>query len=829
MSRKVTTTGPLSTAFTISGGGKRCVDDAGGSTTAGTKVQINTCNGATSEKWTVGTDGTVKVLGMCLDTSGNATASGTLVVIDTCKTDATQKWKVTTTGTLVNNANSAMCLTDPGASATNSTQLTIATCGASGQTWTSAATGAIPAGQTQTFTYDAEGHTATVATTSGTHTNTSKYLYDAKGGLLEQTAAVDGVDKTRVLYLFGGTEQITLNVAAKTWTGLRNITGPDGTTVTRSSTGTVTYQVANGQGTALTAVNAATLAVTRRSFDPWGNPRGAKPGSWVAPDENHGFLGQPADPVTGLNLLGARNYDPVIGRFLTPDPLFQAGDPNQMGGYTYAADNPASSSDPTGFDDWYNDPSMNKCVIDCNPTPSPSPAPAPTSTSSGGGGGSSTPQPSPGLTPPATPPDPKAAPDLLYSSIVDIGLAIRSLSVCEFWLTGSGADHDQACQIAGGVVSGGGMEGSGIGALERGAAGEGESALVNTARGGADADAAAAAGAGAKAVDEAASDVADLAALKRANAQEHAAETNAKAARPSKPEEGNAGTKPAESAARCSFSPDTPVLMAGGKTKEIGKIKVGDKVEAADQKTAKHTGTREVVATLVNHDTDLIDVKVRTSGHHTATLHTTSKHPFWDATTHAWVAAGKLKARHTLATDSGHRIDVVEVRVTQGAADRYNLTVRELHTYYVVAGGLPILVHNACPKHTAEVTVMDGGGNIRGAGASEEGPANYWAGRQSGAEKAQGKYKGGLISHTESRATRVAGVPHVYWKGGDDPLLGRSPAIAGDTYLIEGRLPPCDWCQAQMEEAALSTKTNWVYTWLDDGGIRQYWWRGPAG
>ncbi|MEH0579166.1 ricin-type beta-trefoil lectin domain protein [Streptomyces sp. B21-108] len=702
MSRKVTTTGPLSTAFTISGGGKRCVDDAGASTTAGTKVQINTCNGATSEKWTVGTDGTVKVLGMCLDTSGNATASGTLVVIDTCKTDATQKWKATTTGTLVNNANSAMCLTDPGASATNGTQLTIATCGGSGQTWTSAATGAIPAGQTQSFTYDAEGHTATVATTSGTHTNTSKYLYDAKGGLLEQTAAVDGVDKTRVLYLFGGAEQITLNVAAKTWTGLRNITGPDGTTVTRSSTGTVTYQVANGQGTALTAVNAATLAVTHRSFDPWGNPRGSKPGSWVAPDENHGFLGQPADPVTGLNLLGARNYDPVIGRFLTPDPIFQAGDPNQMGGYTYAADNPASSSDPTGFDDWYNDPSMNKCVIDCGPTPSPSPAPAPTSTSSGGGGGS-TPQPSPGLTPPATPPDPNAH-DLLYSSIVDIGLAIRSLSVCEFWLTGSGADHDQACQIAGGVVSGGGMEGSGIGALERGAVGEGESALVNTARGGADADAAAAAGAGAKAVDEAASDAADLAALKRANAQEHAAETNAKAARPSQPEAGNAGTKPAESAARCSFSPDTPVLMSGGKTKEIGKIKVGDKVESADQKTGKHVGSRAVQHVWINHDHDLLDVTIRTKDGRSATIHTTANHPFWDDTAHTWVPAGKLHRGDSLNTPGDHHAYVVATHPTPGTADRWNLTVQQLHTYYVVAGGVPILVHNTntgCPTSYA--------------------------------------------------------------------------------------------------------------------------------
>ncbi|MEU2779228.1 RHS repeat-associated core domain-containing protein [Streptomyces sp. NPDC007162] len=79
-----------------------------------------------------------------------------------------------------------------------------------------------------------------------------------------------------------------------------------------------------------------------------GNTRGTKPTTWVSTDENHGYLGQPTDATTGLDLLGARNYDPAQGRFLTPDPIFQAGDPNQMGGYTYAADNPASSSDPTG-------------------------------------------------------------------------------------------------------------------------------------------------------------------------------------------------------------------------------------------------------------------------------------------------------------------------------------------------------------------------------------------------------------------------------------------------------------------------------------------------
>lgn len=533
VSRATKTTGPIATGFTLSGGGKLCVEETG----SGAKVDVNTCSSsATAQKWTVDTDGTVKAGGFCLDTAGNATASGTGVVADTCSTDATQKWRVTSTGTLVNAAKSTLCLTDPSASATKGTQLTLATCGGKGQTWSTITAGALPAGQTQNFTYDEEGRTATVSTPSGTTARSSKYLYDADGNLLEQTASVGGTDKTRILYLFGGAEQLTLDVGTKTCTALRYYSGPDGTRVTRSSSGDVWYQVANSQGTATTSVAADDLAVTRRYYDPYGNPRGSEPSTWGSADENHGFLGKPTDSVTGLDLLGARNYDPTLGRFLTPDPLFQAGDPNQMGGYTYAADNPASGSDPTGYDDWSHT-DMNTCApgFTCgSPTPSPSPAPAPTNTSSGSTNATPAAGPSPGVTPPATPPDPNAAPDLLYGTIENIGLAIRSMSVCEFWLTGGGPDHDQACDIAGGVVSGGGLEGSGVRALEGGAMGEGESALVNTGKVTADSDAAAVAGAAAEATENAAaSGAADLANLKRANAQARAEEAEAPAAKPS--------------------------------------------------------------------------------------------------------------------------------------------------------------------------------------------------------------------------------------------------------------------------------------------------------
>ncbi|MEU1415589.1 RHS repeat-associated core domain-containing protein [Streptomyces sp. NPDC005731] len=266
-------------------------------------------------------------------------------------------------------------------------------------------------------------------------------------------SSTGSTDNTRILYLFGGTEQITLNVSAKTCTGLRNITGPDGTTVTRSSTGTVSYTVT-------TAIDASSLAVTRRYYDPYGNPRGAKPTTWVASDENHGYLGKPTDTTTGLDLLGARNYDPAVGRFLTPDPVFEAGDRNQMGGYAYAGDNPASGSDPSGLmldgggDCRYQAGGCNSGSGTHSGGGSRGGGSS-TDTSSGGNSTSPTPSPSPGTLP--TPgPYPPAPKDVVVNNpptnlVVTIAKSTFDLANCEFWITGGGQDHDDSCDVAGGV------------------------------------------------------------------------------------------------------------------------------------------------------------------------------------------------------------------------------------------------------------------------------------------------------------------------------------------------------------------------------------------
>ncbi len=101
------------------------------------------------------------------------------------------------------------------------------------------------------------------------------------------------------------------------------------------------------------AVNASTLAVTRRYYDPYGNPVGTPAPSWPG---TKGFVGCTADPVTTLDDLGAREYQPATGAFTSPDPVLSPYDPQDLNPYAYAYDNPATDADPTGLLASYGDP-----------------------------------------------------------------------------------------------------------------------------------------------------------------------------------------------------------------------------------------------------------------------------------------------------------------------------------------------------------------------------------------------------------------------------------------------------------------------------------------
>jgi len=187
--------------------------------------------------------------------------------------------------------------------------------------------------QSQSLSWDDAGRLSSLTATAGG----TSYLYNADGNLLLQKDP-----GSTTLYL--GDEQIVL--AGKTLSGTRYYTIGGVTIAARGSSGSVDYLFGDREGTAVLSVDSSTQAVTRRYYDPYGNPIGTAPPSWPG---DKGFVGGTDDPATALTNLGAREYNPATGSFVSPDPLLTPYDPQDLNPYAYAAGNPATNSDPSGL------------------------------------------------------------------------------------------------------------------------------------------------------------------------------------------------------------------------------------------------------------------------------------------------------------------------------------------------------------------------------------------------------------------------------------------------------------------------------------------------
>ncbi|MFD4656027.1 RHS repeat-associated core domain-containing protein, partial [Kitasatospora sp. NPDC058444] len=204
----------------------------------------------------------------------------------------------------------------------------------------------------QSLTWDTEGRlaglTETVKTTAGTTVTTTNkttdYLYDAGGNrLLGHTLdTADPAAENWTLYL-GGTELKLVKGAAKATATRYYQLGA--ATAVRTDDNRLTFQVNDHHGTAEVGIDAATGAVDQRRSLPFGGTRGTTPATWAG---TRGFLGGTAEP-TGLTHLGARDYDPATGRFISVDPVLVGTDPQSLAGYTYSNNNPLTLSDPTGL------------------------------------------------------------------------------------------------------------------------------------------------------------------------------------------------------------------------------------------------------------------------------------------------------------------------------------------------------------------------------------------------------------------------------------------------------------------------------------------------
>ena len=116
----------MSTGRPIKGEHGKCLDDNGGSTVNGNKIDIWTCNSSAAQNWTLNSNKTLSVLGMCLS-DRHYTGAGTKLVLWTCVGNKNEQWRHRSNGEYVL-ATNGLCLTDPSGSSTNGTQVQIRAC-----------------------------------------------------------------------------------------------------------------------------------------------------------------------------------------------------------------------------------------------------------------------------------------------------------------------------------------------------------------------------------------------------------------------------------------------------------------------------------------------------------------------------------------------------------------------------------------------------------------------------------------------------------------------------------------------------------------------------
>ncbi|MFD4524187.1 polymorphic toxin-type HINT domain-containing protein [Streptomyces sp. NPDC058470] len=577
-------------------------------------------------------------------------------------TETTRTTSATTTKTSCYDATKVHRLT---ATTTGSTCTAVAT--AYGYDTTGNTTTRPDGTATQSLTWSVESRLDTLKE----GTSTTGYVYDADGNLLIRR----NTGGETVLYL-GATEVHldTSTTTAKFW-AQRYYTGAGSTVALRSNqsgTSKLTWLAADHHGTSTLAVDATAQAVTKRYTTPFGASRGQTIGVW--PDDK-AFLGASADPSSGLTHVGAREYDPLAGRFISVDPVLAVDDVQSLNGYSYADNNPGTYSDPTGLcmadvcgvgTPKGNVVGGSSGIITTGPTDPSNPsagschegscsvAPA----NAGGGGGTA---------------------DVDTKSVEQVLIAQGPQTddvtdLLRYWYTYATADN-------------------GFGDYWDTPVGEG-SRLSMACYG----------RAGCQAAYNYLLETGDVGGAKKIaatyclyHAEQCASDANMEQLVAGTLEETLGliamGLGGGRYGCKC-FLAGTDVLMADGKTKDIEDVEVGDTVLATDPETGE-SGPREVTRLIITEDDKYFNELSIATEDGVKELTATHEHPFWSPSEGGWVEAGSLTTGMTLLTDTGDTVIVTGNRGYTQHATTYNLTVDDLHTYYVLVGKTPVLVHNS--------------------------------------------------------------------------------------------------------------------------------------
>ncbi|MEU6310860.1 polymorphic toxin-type HINT domain-containing protein [Streptomyces sp. NPDC047014] len=610
----------------------------------------------------IGSVAVTGLAGKCLDVQDGSTADGTPVQLLSCNETKPQQWRIT--GDTVQAL--GKCLTSENGKAL----LKACKTGEPSQKFTYRETDkALITGTNQCLTVPgdntAEGndlHTFTCAGPAPTPAqqwsfgNVTTYLYDASGNRVVQDTG-----SARTLYL--GETEITVDKAGKAMDAVRYYSSPGAPTTVRRTNGkttghTLSHLLTDHHNTATISVEQkAGQPATRRKSDPYGNPRGSQPAFWPG---DRTFLGVGIDDnTTGLTHIGAREYDASTGRFITVDPIIDITDPLQMNGYTYANGNPITNLDPDGLkyfegdsDPGFQAASQNVVEVaqarqyrrnNIGQNARNTFNRARSSILNGKKDYLRNSKNTPGKT--------LARMQRKYDQ--SNGSVTSQISY-KMWLYGASDEeldyfNGHSCDF---VQCNNWLE-----ALE---SGEQVSSDIYEKPDGQLIGEMVSAGLGSRSLT-----------IKKANA---------------------AAASPC--GGKNSFVAGTQVLLADGSTRPIEDLVGGDEVVATDPGTGE-TANRAVTATIYTQDDKTyVDLGIETPNG-IEIITTTGHHPFWSEAEQAWKDARDLKSGEALRTDQGASAAIAAVRVYEAFDRTYNLTVADLHTYYVLAGETPVLVHNS--------------------------------------------------------------------------------------------------------------------------------------
>ncbi len=195
------------------------------------------------------------------------------------------------------------------------------------------------------FTYDGAGNETSAASPTGTRTNESWTphsqlgAYTQSGTTISQTYA--GTDNTQRLKAGSTTfTNAAVGITGQSVSGAATgfVREPSGTLVAMRSGGASQYYLTDAQNSVTGLVDASGKRTATYSYGPYGETR-ANTGTQQPFRYTSAYL-----DASGLYKMGARYYDPHLGRFTQPDPSGQEANP-----YLYAAGDPVNRTDPTGL------------------------------------------------------------------------------------------------------------------------------------------------------------------------------------------------------------------------------------------------------------------------------------------------------------------------------------------------------------------------------------------------------------------------------------------------------------------------------------------------